>query len=99
MPVAALTRQRKFQLRNAKLGRCETCSRPAFKAKECRRHYVLRRMRRLGYDDQMAEQLTRFILQAWASYEAEGLPMLIGPIPAKALRFMERWERRMVVRR
>lgn len=71
MKKAKLSRQRRYQLKRKEEGKCETCGRIAFKAGECRLHYVMRALRRLDPDH--AEALTKRVLMGWAVAETQGL--------------------------
>lgn len=84
------SRQRLYQIKREKEGRCQVCGRIAFKAGECRRHYVLRAMHRLA--PEIAEELTFYILRKWAVLESMGLRpgYEVTPSP-KVSRWINKW--------
>lgn len=85
-----LTRQRRYQLKCKEEGKCETCGAIAFQAGECRKHYVLRAMRR--FNKPAAEALTRRILNVWNSIETQGLDNDYRIEPSESVtRWLAKW--------
>ena len=84
------SRQRLYQLKREKEGRCQVCGRVVFRAGECRKHYVLRAMHRLC--PEKAEQLTAHILRSWGVIESLGLKMdyELTP-PPRVRRWIVKW--------
>lgn len=94
MKTKKLSRQRKYQIRNKAKGLCEKCGRLAFRAGECRYHYVYRAMRRLTATPQQATNLTKSVLREWARLEAPG-PIVDSFRSLEVWRWIKRWNKKI----